>query len=104
MSAAGVVGIHASARRTPYDPFRVPYREVRSMRSVPLALRVALGLAATLFLCAATVSAQQPAAQARPAVNQAPASPDVHVMEIYNGSMRTVHYISNNRSPGEQMA
>jgi hypothetical protein len=72
------------------------------MRTLPLALRGVLVLAVAWLLLPTLASAQQPD-QAKPAVNQAPAPGDVHVMEIYNGTMRTVHYISASKSPGEQM-
>jgi hypothetical protein len=74
------------------------------MRSVPPVLRAALGLSVAFLFCAATASAQPPAAQARPAAQQAAPGPDVHTMEIYNGPMRTVHYIYTGRSPGDQAA
>jgi hypothetical protein len=100
MSAARVIGIRASAGRTPSNRFRVPFREVHLMRLRPLALCSALALAAAwLLLPASAVAADPPA---KPAVNQP--APGVHTMEIYNGSMRTVRYYPSSTSPSELAA
>jgi len=99
MFAVGVVGIRTPARRTLRNRFRVPDREVHPMRPLPLARHGVFGLAAACLLLPAMAWAQPPV---KPAVSQTP--PGVHAMEIYNGTMRTVHYFPSSTSPSEVAA